>query len=212
MRVVALSDTHGLHGTVDVPPGDLVIFAGDACSYGTGPELIDFARWWNALPHRWKVFVPGNHDWPCFYSPAEAAQLMPRTHYLVDRALDLEVDDRTVRIYGSPWQPEFCDWAFNLPRRGPELKRRWDAIPRGLDVLVTHGPPYGVLDIPRWPPSPQGCELLRDAVLDKAPRVMVCGHIHESGGKATLGDTEVYNVCVLDQHGRLDNRPLVLEL
>jgi Icc-related predicted phosphoesterase len=85
------------------------------------------------------------------------------------------------KVYGSPWQPEFCDWAFNV-NRGPEIKRYWDKIPVDTDILITHGPPLGFGDLTS-DGFHCGCSDLLDRVLAHPPRVHIFGHIHEAYGK-----------------------------
>jgi len=86
-----------------------------------------------------------------------------------------------VKFYGSPWQPRFFDWAFNLDR-GEEIKKKWDLIPMDTDVLITHGPPYGILDLTHEGEK-VGCEELMKAVLRVQPKIHIFGHIHEAYGE-----------------------------
>ena len=105
-----------------------------------------------------------------------------------------------VNIYGSPWQPEFYDWAFNLPKNGEELKSKWDYIPGNTDILITHGPAYGFLDdVTGRRGQHLGCELLRDKVLEIKPKIHVCGHIHTGWGHYFDGHTHFFNASVLDE-------------
>ena len=141
MRIVCMADTHQFHHELTVPAGDLLVHAGDFCRRGDLGECQQFADWWNYLPHRHKVLVPGNHEF-CFQKQcARAEGLFPGTHCLLDAEVTLD----GARIYGSPWQPRYLDWAFNLPR-GEALAARWARIPAGLHLLVTHGPPHGTGD------------------------------------------------------------------
>ena len=127
MRIVCISDTHSLHGQFPVPEGDVLVHAGDATRRGSEAELRDVNHWLGTLPHRHKVLVAGNHDFG-FQTHRDAAGWITNAHYLQDRSVVIE----GVRFYGSPWQPWFHDWAFNLPR-GAELRRVWDRIPAGTD-------------------------------------------------------------------------------
>jgi Icc-related predicted phosphoesterase len=103
--------------------------------------IKDFDDWLGTLPHKHKIVICGNHDL-CFEdNPKEARKLMKNAHYLEDETIEIE----GLKFYGSPWQPEFHNWAFNL-NRGEEIKKKWDLIPNDTDVLITHGPPYGILD------------------------------------------------------------------
>ena len=141
MRIVAVADTHLFHHDLAVPDGDVFVHAGDMCRGGHRSELALAARWIAGLPHRHKVIVAGNHDWAFVRELAAARAMFAGAHYLEDGEVTID----GVRFYGSPWQPAFMDWAFNLPR-GPELAAVWARIPRGIDVLITHGPPDGIGD------------------------------------------------------------------
>jgi len=106
----------------------------------------------------------------------------PNEHYLFDR----EVTLFGLRIYGSPWQPAFFDWAFNLPRNGPQLREVWSRIPEGIDILVTHGPPHRVHDR-TVEGADAGDEVLRERLenMRSPPDFHVFGHIHEGYGLST---------------------------
>lgn len=175
-RLVLISDTHGYHDRLDVPEGDVLVHAGDFCTSGKEAQARAFARWFLRQPHPHKVVIAGNHDRCLELDIALGARLFEGATYL----LDSEATVAGLRFYGSPWQPEFLSWAFNLPR-GEPLRRAWAKIPRDIDVLVTHGPPFGVLDRTEsglW----VGCEELRTAIDRARPRLHVFGHIHEGAG------------------------------
>lgn len=188
MKVVLLSDTHGFHWDLSIPDGDLLIHAGDFCRRGTLEEVADFNHFMAGLPHRHKVVVAGNHDWPLQREPQQARSLLKDVHYLQDQALEVE----GLSLYGSPWQPVFFDWAFNLPR-GPALAAKWSAIPAPLDILITHTPPYGIGDKVQSGDR-VGCEALRERLPQVQPRVHVFGHIHEDYGHHGQRDgTDYFN-------------------
>jgi hypothetical protein len=131
-RFIFLSDTHGLHEEIAVPDGDILIHAGDFGRRGTLAELVQFHAWLLRQPHKHKIFVAGNHDW-CFETQPNAARdTMRGVTYLQDEAVTI----LGLKFYGSPWQPRFLDWAFNLDR-GEPLKRVWAKIPADTDVLIT---------------------------------------------------------------------------
>lgn len=188
MRIVAVADTHLFHRDFAVPDGDVFLHAGDLCRGGDLAELRHAARWILALPHRHKIVVAGNHDWAFQREPAAARAMFLGAHYLEDLELELE----GLRFYGAPWQPAFNNWAFNLPR-GPALAMVWAKIPRGLDVLVTHGPPQGFGDR-TGAMRHTGCADLRARVVEVAPRLHLFGHIHEDGGAWRDGATVFANV------------------
>src|SRR5262245_5920777 len=131
MRIVCLSDTHDLHDRLLVPDGDLLLHAGDATMRGSLEQIEAFDQWLGTQPHRHKVVIAGNHDWGFQRTPAKARALIRHAVYLEDAATTIE----GLRIWGSPWQPWFFDWAFNL-QRGAEIAAKWALIPSGLDVLI----------------------------------------------------------------------------
>lgn len=178
MRVIALSDTHMFEQDLgELPRGDVLIHAGDLLRAGTLKELERTAPWLRAQPHRYKVFVAGNHD-GCFQTHRAQAEAMlgPDVIYLQDESVVIE----GLKIYGSPWQPAYNDWAFNL-ERGAALKEKWDAIDPDTDILVTHGPPLGYGDTSSIA-GRHGCEALLEAVRRLKPRLHLFGHIHNDGG------------------------------
>jgi predicted phosphodiesterase len=180
MRVVAVSDTHLYHRRLEVPEGDVFVHAGDLCGWGTLAELGTVLDWLDRLPHRAKVVIAGNHDWAFAREhervTARAALEEAGVVYLEDAAATVA----GLRLYGTPWQPEFGTWAFNLPR-GAALAEKWSAIPSGLDLLITHGPPAGMGDRV-YGERREGCADLRARVAVIRPRVHLFGHIHEDGG------------------------------
>lgn len=188
MRIVAVADTHLFHDQLVVPGGDVFVHAGDLCRRGDLAELRRAATWIAGLPHRHKVIVAGNHDWAFAREPLAARAMFRGAHYLEDDEVTID----GVRFYGSPWQPAFMDWAFNLPR-GPALAAVWAKIPRGIDVLVTHGPPDGIGDRVGLA-ARAGCADLRARVAEVEPRLHVFGHIHQDGGVWQLGATMFANV------------------
>ena len=193
MRIVALSDTHGLQAGLEVPPGDLLLHAGDLCSRGTLEELAEAADWLRSLPHRHKVIIAGNHDFCLEQQPQQAQALLHGLTYLQDETISIE----GLQLYGSPWQPWFHDWAFNL-RRGEPLRKVWASIPEQTQVLLTHGPPHGVLDR-TFDGRLVGCEELSARLAAVRPRLHVFGHIHEGYGQTVREDTLYLNasVCTL---------------
>ena len=203
------SDTH-THRGFSLPDGDVLIHAGDATSNGTLPEVSQFLAWFSAQPHRHKIFIAGNHDW-LFARASDLASMVlvehPDVVYLQDSGVEID----GVRFWGSPWQPAFRDWAFNLPRNGPQLLAIWNKIPMGTDVLITHGPPYGVLDQVQGGEH-LGCEALKLRHAEVKPRVHVFGHIHDGYGVAFAGSRVLVNASICDEKYRASNRPIMVDL
>lgn len=219
--IVCTSDTHGMHDQVDVPAiGEVVVHAGDCTRFGSRADLGRFLLWFQVLPQRTKILVAGNHDW-CFQRHPEESRDMCRragVHYLEDSGLYVE----GLVIWGSPWTPQFHDWAFMLARGGQQLREKWQAIPLETDVLVTHGPPSRVLDRAVGSNGHAGCELLRQRLAQVRPKLHVFGHIHEGYGQVACvakgeraGETDFVecvnaSACTVDY--RPTNRPVVVQV
>jgi predicted phosphodiesterase len=140
-KLVIMADTHGFHADLQVPDGDILIHAGDVGRAGTLEEIAAAHDWLCQLPHKYKILVAGNHDRAFETQPARARQIVSDLIYLQDEGCTID----GIRFYGSPWTPDFNEWAFNLPR-GEALANKWSLIPQGTDVLITHGPPRGIGD------------------------------------------------------------------
>jgi Icc-related predicted phosphoesterase len=193
MRIVAVADTHGYEDELEaIPEGDLFIHAGDLLLRGSLDELQRAVSWLRRLPHRHKVVIAGNHDWCFARDPSVARQTLGDVAtYLEDAATTIE----GVRLWGSPWQPEFFGWAFNLPR-GPALRERWERIPEDLGILITHGPPRGIGDLVGGEHA--GCDDLLAAVRRARPALHLFGHIHEAGGLWRDGASVFANVTTAE--------------
>lgn len=214
MRVVCISDTHNCNEQIVVPDGDLLIHSGDATVNGTVDEIVEFDRWFSRLPHRRKIFVAGNHDWLFERDDRAARSLLSKDiEYLRDSST--EVDG--LQIYGSPWQPRFFDWAFNL-NRGPEMAEKWRLIPDDVDILITHGPPHGILDaVPRaWGIENAGCEELRkrvDAIAAASKlKAHIFGHIHCGYGTEIVSGVRFVNGSNCDEQYRPTQLPIVFDI
>ena len=239
-KISLISDTHSKHNQIvttktlriptiappllDLPGGDILIHAGDFMTSGYSPtEAMMFFKWLNEQNnYDTKVFIAGNHDRWMQDEPEEVRGILSaykEINYLEDEELVLYSDgpngdspEDNVRIYGSPWQPEFFDWAFNLPRHSEAMKARWDAIPSNTDILVTHGPAFGYLDIPGGQTTLRvGCEMLRHRVDEIRPKIHVFGHIHGSYGHYFNGHTHFINASVLNERYAYENLPFNFE-
>jgi Icc-related predicted phosphoesterase len=205
VKVVLTSDTHGFHDAIDVPDGDLLIVAGDFTKRGRREEIAAFDRWLRARPHRHKVVIAGNHDFGMQDLPDRRGLITGAT-YLEDELVEIG----GVRIWGSPWQPRFFDWAFNLDR-GEPLRRVWAKIPDGIDILVTHGPPRGILDVTDRGEA-VGCDDLREAVFRVRPKLHVFGHIHEAYGERMVDGVRFVNACACTVRYAPTQPPIVVTL
>ena len=218
MKITFISDTHNKHKQVtsSLPGGDLLIHAGDISSMGYKHEIQQFCKWFNGLEnYTVKTFIAGNHDFGFEQEPEMTKEVVGSYKdivYLQDSFLGYGVDtENYVKIYGSPWQPEFHNWAFNLPKDGWELEQKWDDIPEDTDILITHGPAFGYLDTVIGRYENLGCELLVNRIKKIKPKSHVCGHIHSGYGYVFDGDTHFINASVLDERYQYTQKPLTVE-
>jgi Icc-related predicted phosphoesterase len=217
--ITVISDTHGKHSqiTSELPGGDLLLCAGDISSMGYKHEIQQFCKWFNNISnYKQKVFIAGNHDWGFQDNAEETAEVVNFYKDIVYLQDDLHCigEDYTnmIKIWGSPWQPEFHNWAFNLPRNSPEM---WDVmlkIPENTDILITHGPAFGTLDTTEWDRNMHlGCEMLAERIASIKPKIHVCGHIHSGYGYMFDGTTHFFNAAVLGERYTYQNKPVSFE-
>jgi len=216
MKIVCLSDTHNCNDEIAVPDGDILIHSGDATNNGTPNEIAEFARWFSSLPHKYKIFIAGKHDF--FFEDEQLDRkiieyFFPNCIYLQDSFVEIE----GLKIYGSPWQPRFFDWAFNL-NRGAELAEKWKLIPHDIDILITHGPPNGILDeVPRkfWVEN-TGCEELMKRIEEISVfgrlKLHVFGHIHCGYGQTEKLGVKFVNASTCDEEYKPVQPPIVVEI
>ncbi len=208
MKIICISDTHNLHKHIqNIPDGDLLIHAGDLTRRGSLEDVESFNSWLGELPHKYKVCISGNHDFCFEQRPEEARSLITNAHYLQDE----EITIGGLKIYGSPWQPWFYNWAFNL-RRGEPLREKWEKIPSDIDILITHGPPHGILDRV-FTGEKVGCEeLLLKLRFFENLKLHVFAHIHEARGTYEHQGIKMVNASICTLAYKSINEPIVVEL
>lgn len=202
-KLVLISDTHGRHKYFqdELPTGDIIIHAGDISTIGRIEEIREFLDWFSSLEqYKHKIFIAGNHDFGLQRFPKELEEEIgikyPNLIYLNDSGVTVE----GYKFWGSPWTPWFNNWAFNLDVY--QQVNHWDKIPIGTEVLITHGPPYGVLDEverPRYGEEiNKGCKYLGERIA-KLPflQLHVFGHIHEARGGRNIKGVRYVNASQL---------------
>jgi Icc-related predicted phosphoesterase len=216
-RITFISDTHTKHDKLDgfLTGGDILIHAGDLTGRGYITEIENFAKWYDKINnYDTKVFICGNHDFGFEDDYDKVTGLLTgykTIDYLQDDWLMVGEDyDTMIKIWGTPWQPEFHNWAFNLPR-GEKLKEKWDMIPMNTDILITHGPPFGKLDYVQYNNINVGCEELMKRVEEIKPKIHVFGHIHEGYGYVFDGNTHFINAAVLNGRYEYRNKPVTVD-
>lgn len=230
MHLVLISDTHGQHRSVDLPVGDVLIHSGDLTLAGERDVALDFVSWLAEQPFRHKIFVAGNHDNWAEHNSAELRNYSERlgVHYLQDSSVDID----GVRFWGSPYTPEFMDWSFMLANEATAA-RHWQQMPDNVDVVITHGPPAGVLDelLPGGELNSEcnsgnngfdtssdlirrnvGCRALAARIAKVSPRIHIFGHIHEAYGSHHVGGTHFINASCMNTRYELANPAHVVSL
>jgi Icc-related predicted phosphoesterase len=231
-KLVFISDTHGEHYSIenDIPYGDFLIHCGDFTSMGRPSRIKNFMEWFVSMPHKHKILVPGNHELTlcsdkrdvvvrkCFTESKSlkmnyffrdfltAKSILKsyrdRVHILMDSGIELE----GINFYGSHYcggeEAIMKNWAFY--KTEPELKVLFEKIPRNTDILITHMPPYGVLD------DKLGSKELLYAVNKVNPYIHAFGHIHRMGGNSFSTDKTVFiNCAVMDDNYLIKHKPVV---
>ena len=195
LTIAAISDTHGGHEEAIVPDADVLVHAGDFLTHGSLDDALRFGNWLERQPHRYKVVIAGNHDAAFQNQPEAARAALGDAIYLQDEAVEIE----GFLFYGSPWTPKFLNWSFMLPR-GPQLAAKWAQIPVETDVLITHGPPRGILDS-IYNGRHEGCDDLAARIREVRPQLHLFGHLHESAGQVELDGTRHANLAFLGGPG-----------
>ena len=206
MKIVCISDTHNQHNEINIPEGDILIHAGDFTTLGKFDEITSFNSWLGELPHKHKIIIAGNHDRLFESDPNLAKSLITNAIYLQDSGIEIE----GLNIWGTPVSPRFYDWAFNKDR-GEEIKKYWDLIPKNTDILITHCPPYNILDM-TYSGEYVGCYDLAKKIKVIKPKICIFGHIHQSYGMIKKDGIIYINACSLDEQYKPKHEPIVIEL
>jgi Icc-related predicted phosphoesterase len=208
MKIVCISDTHDLHHKVKYHDADMLLIAGDISSMGKEYQVVNFIKYIEKLNYKHKVMIAGNHDF--VFENNDINGLLKFIEesgiiYLNDNSTTIE----NIKIYGSPISPWFHNWAFNR-QRGDEIQKYWDMIPNNTDILLTHTPPYGILDINKQYEN-CGCKNLLQTVYEIKPKYHIFGHIHESYGQVCYDNIKFINASVLNEKYQYVNQPIVFE-
>lgn len=232
MNIWHISDTHGYHNLLNIPNDvDMVIHSGDA-SNNRNPhinyeEFMEFMDWFSALPIKYKIYVAGNHD------TAIEKNLITKRYftdmgiiYLENDFVSIPISEeeplKKLRIWGSPHTPQHGDWAFMKARH--KLNKIWQRIPENIDIVVTHGPPKGIMDLTEDYDKKLvqcGCNALKKRILDLEPKLFLSGHIHNvkkiiNAGTLKLSKYQTVfsngSVVTDNEFGRLSSNGNILKL
>jgi len=212
LKIVGISDTHNQHEKVQIPECDILIHAGDYSFKGYDHEIRAFYKWLNKQPAKHKISISGNHELGFESDPKRgteiALQECPDVKLLNHESITVE----GIKIFGSPWTPYFCNWAYNAGRtieeaayyQKPFIGDLWKDIPEDVDIVVSHGPVYGILDeLCKIDGTPKGqfvgCVELLKVIQKVKPKVHIAGHIHAAYGQVHKEGVSYYNVCICNE-------------
>lgn len=197
MKLLHLSDTHGCHHRLyDLPDADVLVHSGDFTLTGSEAEAIDFLNWFCDMPYRHKIFICGNHD-DCLYG-ANIDGLDSNVHYLCNSGIEIE----GLKFYGVPMFMGDC--------LTDHQSNNYARIPADTDILITHSPAFGILDLDNG--INYGSEELLKAVSKINPQIHLFGHIHSQHGIVSIGHTVFSNGAISGVDSSVLNVPNVLDL
>lgn len=206
MKLVLISDTHSLHRNLILPKGDIIIHAGDITDRGTKKEVVDFLDWFSDLDYEHHIFIGGNHDAYLDDNTVDLLDILPsNVTYLNNNATQIN----KLKFWGSPVSPDVENWAFGKPRS--DMEEHWKYMPTDIDVLITHTPPYGILDKSSQRYS-LGCRFLLRKIAQMNISHHIFGHVHASYGMCEIGRTTFINASNLNSYKGLINPAILVDL
>ena len=217
MFILILSDTHGKHKQLErefkFPSADIIIHAGDISSTGEIWQINDFLTWFSEFKkyhYDHRLYIAGNHDFLYERDPVIAKKLIPdNIIYLEDSGIEIE----GIKFWGTPISPMFNNWAFNRPIE--KRKLYWDLIPDDIDILITHCPPYGILDFSLYSNEHTGCSVLLETIVNRVkPKFSIYGHIHGNYGYIIDKENNIIfiNASNLNERYAVSNKPILIEI
>lgn len=206
MKIVCISDTHGMHRQFKMPKGDILVHAGDFTHTGEYSIIQDFNSWLGELDYSYKIIIAGNHELTFEKYPFPTRNLITNGIYLQDSEVVIE----GYKFYGSPWTLNFNNWAFNMSESA--IQKIWALIPKDTDVLITHGPAFGILDSSfdwDYGDFPNlGDTALLHYIKEIKPKYHICGHIHQAYGVFKTDSTTFINASQY----KAKAKPIVVKL
>jgi Icc-related predicted phosphoesterase len=207
MRIVVVSDTHARHEALGIIKADVLIHCGDGCNgFRRDPADVDrLDEWFSRQRVDLVLAIGGNHDFEMERRSRLGLAVFAHAVYLEDRGHEY----RGCTFYGAPWTPELSGWAFFQDEK--TMQEKWASVPSGIDVLITHTPPYGILDRNRFGQS-LGCHDLLDRIVAIHPRLHVFGHNHASAGAARIGSTLHVNASMVNSKYAISHKPVEIDI
>jgi len=211
MKLCIISDTHTKHKFIGIDKyeADVLIHCGDMTGNGGSGAITEFMTWFSSLDQfKHKIVIAGNHDWIFEKTPSLGKRLVPdNVVYLEDEEVVID----GVKFYGTPVQKHFCGWAFN--RDESKMTQHWEAIPDDTDVVITHSPPYSILDVVPYQGECHGSPSLYKEIVERIkPKIHCFGHIHEGYGIKIIEGIKFINASCLDGSYLAVNDPVIVEI
>jgi len=206
MKIVCISDTHNKHEELILPEGDCIIHAGDFTEAGSKKETKNFLEWFSSLEFDHKILIAGNHDFYLEKKFYKLDQIIPNNiHYLQDSGVRID----NINFWGSPYIPDDNNWAFSK-NRGKQISEHWDKIPVDTNILITHSPPFGIMD-ELDNKLMVGCKNLKGRLKKLQLSHHIFGHVHNEYGKTKISKTLFVNSSSIDESYRVINNPISIE-
>jgi Icc-related predicted phosphoesterase len=210
IKICTISDTHNQFDKIKIPKCDILIHAGDISLWGKFQHLEKIMREFQGLKIsgivKKIILISGNHDVFFEQNRDIVKRIVDKITYLEDSATKIG----SLKIYGSPWTPRFGDWAFNLDR-GHDIKHKWRLIPKDTDILISHGPPFGIRDF-GYGGIHVGCKDLLDIVNKVNPKIHIFGHCHSGYGTTFKNETLFINASICNSKYKMVNNPILFEI
>ena len=214
MTITHISDTHGakIKNLKDYP-ADVLIHSGDFTQSRTHhqSDTEEFLKWLSAQPFDVKILIAGNHDFYPYYEPEKFCELIekyPTVHYLQDSAITIY----GTKFYGSPWTPPFYNWAFMQEEH--LLEDTFHKIHLDTDILITHGPAYGIQDTVMEGYS-VGSTALKDSIDKLSLKAHLCGHIHHQHSQKpiiTEAGYQASSASIMTEAYKPTNKPVRMRI
>jgi len=210
MKITGIADIHTFYDDVIIPETDTLIIAGDVLGAGIKEEWNNFITWISKINIDNIIYIAGNHDRVLENEKTKEQAKKDLENAGIIYLEDSSVTINDIKFYGSPWQINFFNWAFNLDKY--ELAKKWEIIPEDTDILITHSPPYGILDANKYGEL-CGCFSLQNHVIHRVkPKAHFFGHIHEGYGQYFENDVNFFNVSLCDEVYNIVNKPITIEI
>ena len=204
-KITYISDTHGSHNELNLKGGDILVHCGDFTSQGEYTIKQDFNTWLGKQDYSYKIVIAGNHELTMEKFPILTRKLITNATYLEEESIVIE----GLKFYGSPYTPAFFNWAFNV--NSNEIYKHWEKIPQDTQILITHGPPYKILD-KNGDGDHCGDKSIMYYINKIKPLHVAFGHIHSGHGTITKNGTKFINASILDNSYNLVYDPIEVKI